>query len=102
MKMPKIARRAAPPQTTGNPFAEGRPASAQTGNPFDEVMSDREYQERRNIGPRAAQLERQQGTGPPYIKIGKQILYFKVRVAAWLREQERHPPRRRGEARRGT
>jgi hypothetical protein len=59
-------------------------------------MSDEEYRRRRgNISKRASQLERQLGTGPAYIKLGKQILYFKGSVAAWLRERERHPPRRR-------
>jgi hypothetical protein len=82
----------------------GRSAPAQTEDPFAETMSDEDYQRQRKIGKRAAQLERQQGTGPAFIKIGKQILYFKRSVATWLREHEHPPPRRRAakvEARRG-
>jgi hypothetical protein len=47
-----------------------RSAPPETEDPFAGTMTEKEYLDRRNIGRRAAQLERQQGRGPPYIKIG--------------------------------
>jgi hypothetical protein len=70
-------------------------ASPQTSDPFDEFMTDEDYQRHRGFGPRAAQYERQHGLGPPYVKMGKRVIYRKSAVARWLCEQERHPPRRR-------
>jgi hypothetical protein len=65
----------------------------QTSDPFDEFMPTAEYERRCNIGPRAAQ--HQHALGPAYVKIGKTVMYRKSSVAAWLREREQHPPRRR-------
>jgi hypothetical protein len=47
----------------------------------------------RGVGKRTLRAERQRGDGPPFIKLGKQILYPIEGFRAWLKANERHPVR---------
>ena len=47
----------------------------------------------RGIGKRTLRVERQRGMGPPFVKIGKQILYPIEGFRNWLKANERHPVR---------
>lgn len=38
---------------------------------------------------------RQQGIGPPYIRVGKTIYYERAAVLAWIRDQQVEPVRNR-------
>jgi hypothetical protein len=47
----------------------------------------------RGVGKRTLRAERQRGMGPPFVKIGKQILYPIEGFRNWLKANERHPVR---------
>jgi hypothetical protein len=47
----------------------------------------------RGVGKRTLRAERQRGMGPPFVKIGKQILYPIEGFRDWLKANERHPVR---------
>jgi hypothetical protein len=49
--------------------------------------------EARGVVKRTLRLERQRGSGPPFVKMGKQILYPIEGFRDWLKANERHPVR---------
>jgi hypothetical protein len=53
-----------------------------------------------NESPRTARLRRQRGEGPPYVRIGRKILYPIEGFRLWLKRREIDPSRRM--QRRGT
>ena len=57
-----------------------------------------------NESPRTARLRRQRGEGPPYVRIGRKILYPIEGFKLWLKRHEIDPSRRmqRRAARRHT
>jgi hypothetical protein len=48
-----------------------------------------------NKCPRVLQNWRQQGIGPPFIKVGKTVYYERASVIAWLKSQQTEPVRNR-------
>lgn len=47
----------------------------------------------RGVGKRTLRAERQRGDGPPFVKMGKQVLYPIEGFREWLKARERHPVR---------
>jgi hypothetical protein len=61
-----------------------------------------EIAEARGVGKRTLRAERQRGDGPPFVKMGKQILYPIEGFRAWLKANERHPVRSTRPANQGS
>ena len=61
--------------------------------PFDDLMTDEEYNAARGQSPRTSQRERSMRIGPPFIKIGRKIYYRKAAVRDWLLALEQVPVR---------
>ena len=47
----------------------------------------------RGCGKRALRSERQKGMGPPFVKLGKRVLYPIEGFRGWLKDNERNPVR---------
>jgi hypothetical protein len=47
----------------------------------------------RGVGVRTMRAERQRGDGPPWVKMGKQVLYPDQGFKDWLKANERRPVR---------
>lgn len=65
----------------------------ETKSPFDDLMTDAEYNKALGRGPRTSQRQRAERTGPAYIKVGRQIYYRKDAVREWLLANETTPVR---------
>jgi hypothetical protein len=52
-----------------------------------------EIAEARGVGKRTLRAERQRGDGPPFVKMGKQVLYPIEGFRNWLKANERQPVR---------
>jgi hypothetical protein len=63
--------------------------------PFDGHWHQNQMANERNVTTRALQMERRAGKGPPWLRVGRNVYYPIAGWQQWLREQERHPPRRR-------
>jgi hypothetical protein len=59
---------------------------------FEGYMPEQEYCDGRGISTRQAQRERAARTGPPFIKIGRDIYYNIDSFRAWLASKEVRPP----------
>jgi len=56
-------------------------------------LPEREAANARNKSTRTLRAERQRGSGPPWVKDGKQVLYPIEGFRAWLKAIERKPVR---------
>ncbi|MGO2482871.1 MULTISPECIES: helix-turn-helix transcriptional regulator [Glutamicibacter] len=56
---------------------------------LEKLLTIDEYCEWRGISKGAAAQERYRGTGPQFIKAGKQIRYTVSSIQAWLEQQTR-------------
>jgi hypothetical protein len=52
-------------------------------------MPEDQIAEARGVVKRTLRLERQRGDGPPFVKMGKQILYPVEGFREWLKSRER-------------
>jgi len=68
---------------------------AETGAPaiFDGYIDEHEYCRQRGISLRTAQRDRQLRQAPPYILVGKRVMYRIEAVRDWLLNQERNVDR---------
>lgn len=77
----------------------------QAVNLLEGFVTEREYAAARGVSLRTCQRDRQLRQGPPYIVVGRQILYRIDSIRQWLLGRERHEDRllrpRRGAAARG-
>jgi hypothetical protein len=64
-----------------------------TANPLEGYLPDAELAKVRGVKERALRAERQRGDGPPFVKMGKQVLYPIEGFREWLKARERHPVR---------
>jgi hypothetical protein len=53
-----------------------------------------EYCRVRGISQRQAQRERQSGSGPPFVKVGREVYYNISSFRAWLADREIRPAKR--------
>lgn len=70
------------------------PSEAGAPDIFDGYVDEREYCRQRGISQRTAQRDRQLRQAPPYITIGKRVLYRIEAVRTWLLDRERLVERR--------
>ncbi len=61
---------------------------------FEGYLTESEYCRQRGISLRTAQRDRQLRQSPPYVTIGKKVMYRIDAVREWLLKQERHVKRR--------
>ena len=61
---------------------------------FDGYIDEREYCRQRGVSLRTAQRDRQLRQSPPYITVGKRVLYRIEAVRDWLIARERTSDRR--------
>lgn len=59
-----------------------------SANPFEEFVEECGLAELSGESPRTWKRRRDQRTGPPYVKVGRKILYRKAAVSAWLLARE--------------
>jgi predicted site-specific integrase-resolvase len=64
-----------------------------TDNPFRSTWTEAEFAEQAGISTRTAKRWRDQRKGPPWIRLGKKILYRRAAVADWLLANEKEQPR---------
>ena len=64
----------------------------ETGAPaiFDGYIDEHEYCRQRGVSLRTAQRDRQLRQAPPYITVGKRVMYRIEAVRDWLLNQERN------------
>lgn len=60
---------------------------------ISDLIPEAEYAAARGVSLRTVQRERAQRSGPPFIKLGRQIFYRPAAVEAWLLAQEQAQPR---------
>lgn len=65
---------------------------------LSDKMTESEFAEEVKRSRRTVQLWRQQRVGPPYIRLGRQILYRRDAVHEWLQSLEQEQPRARRSA----
>jgi len=67
----------------------------ETGAPaiFDGYIDEHEYCRQRGVSLRTAQRDRQLRQAPPYITVGKRVMYRIEAVRDWLLNQERRVDR---------
>ena len=58
-------------------------------------LPEKDFCDQLKITPRTARGWRQQMLGPPWIKVRREIYYSKPGTAAWLKDLEVSPARRR-------
>lgn len=78
------------------------PADADVPHIFDGYIDEPEYCRQRGVSLRTAQRDRQLRQSPPYITVGKKVLYRVDAVRAWLLDQERKVERRASAPRAGA
>jgi hypothetical protein len=68
-------------------------ATEQTSNRgiFASYYTEDEIADARGVEKPALRKERKRGTGPPWAKVGRMILYPKSGFRAWMREIEHKP-----------
>lgn len=62
-------------------------------NPFQSLWTEAELAEHAGVSPRTIKRWRDQRKGPPFIQMGKRILYRQGAVAEWLLANEQEQPR---------
>lgn len=62
---------------------------------LNNLITEAEYAEKRGVSVRTIQRERALRTGPPFIKLGRQIFYRPEAIQDWLLAQEQTQPRAR-------
>jgi hypothetical protein len=60
---------------------------------LDGYLTDKQAAAQRGVSPRTQRAERQRGSGPPYVKDGKRVLYEIRSFRVWLKSLERQPGR---------
>lgn len=60
---------------------------------FDGYIDEHEYCRQRGVSLRTAQRDRQLRQAPPYITVGKRVMYRIEAVRDWLLNQERNVDR---------
>jgi hypothetical protein len=65
-----------------------------SGALFSGYLTDGEAAAERGKSTRTLRAERQRGSGPPYVKDGRLVLYPIDGFRAWLRANERHAVRK--------
>ena len=61
----------------------------------DDLLTAEQVADWLGVPERTIRYWREQGTGPPYVRLGRWVRYRRGAVRAWLREQEQasRPPR---------
>ncbi|MES1953530.1 helix-turn-helix transcriptional regulator [Salinisphaera hydrothermalis] len=65
---------------------------------LDDKLTESELAEELGRGIRTIRLWRSRRTGPPFIRLGRQILYRRQAVQDWLASLEQEQPRARRSA----
>jgi len=60
---------------------------------LDDKLTEAELAEEIRRSVRTLQLWRAQRTGPPFIRLGKEVLYRREAVCEWLKSLEQEQPR---------
>jgi DNA-binding transcriptional MerR regulator len=69
--------------------------AAMTGTLLGDYLSEEKFAAELGVSIRTLRNWRQQRYGPPFVTIGKKIVYGKSSGLAWLQSQERQPLRKR-------
>lgn len=64
-------------------------------NPFNSTWTEAEFAEQAGVSTRTVKRWRDQRIGPPFIRMGRRILYRRDAVAEWLLANEQEQPRSR-------
>jgi excisionase family DNA binding protein len=62
-------------------------------NPFSDVWTEDQLAEQAGVSVRTIKRWRDQRKGPPFIRMGRRILYRRDAVADWLLANEQEQPR---------
>ena len=62
---------------------------------LNDLITEAEYAEKRGVSLRTIQRERALRTGPPFINLGRQVVYRPQAIEEWLLSQEQTQPRAR-------
>lgn len=62
-------------------------------NPFADFAEEREVARLAGLSPRTLKRWRDMRSGPPFVKLGRKILYRRDAVSAWLLSREQIQPR---------
>jgi hypothetical protein len=80
---------------------ERRAAAIAKGDPdinvhiLADFLDEDELSHQLNIGARTLREWRRTGRGPPFVQVGRRIVYRLESIRAWLLTHERRPPRER-------
>jgi hypothetical protein len=66
-----------------------------TGTLLGDYLSEEKFAAELGVSVRTLRNWRQQRSGPPFVTIGKKIVYGKGSLLAWVQTQERQPVRKR-------
>jgi hypothetical protein len=69
--------------------------AAMTGPLLGDYLSEEKFAAELGVSIRTLRNWRQRRSGPPFVTIGKKIVYGKTSGLAWLQSQERQPVRKR-------
>ncbi len=58
----------------------------------DELLTEAEAARLLRIAPRTLRWWRSKGTGPPYVRLGRRVMYRRAAVLKWLEEKEKGHP----------
>lgn len=65
-------------------------------NPFNSTWTEAELAEQAGVSTRTIKRWRDQRKGPPFIRMGRRILYRREAVTEWLLANEQEQPRSGG------
>lgn len=68
-------------------------------NPFEATWTEAEFAEQAGVSTRTVKRWRERRIGPPFIRMGRRILYRRDAVAEWLLANEQAQPRAAGAGR---
>jgi hypothetical protein len=68
-------------------------SASQSSELLDGYTPEDQMAKARGVTTRTLRAERQRGDGPPWVKMGKQVLYPNEGFRNWLKANERRPVR---------
>ena len=58
----------------------------------DALLTEVEAARLLRIAPRTLRWWRQKGTGPPYVRLGRRVMYRRTAVQKWIEDKEKGGP----------